>query len=86
MNYWRSGTFWASALIGWFVTMLFLAVLVSWLGPEEMTTAGGVIVIIGQQLLSLLAGYSYGRQQVQQRQRKQAGFPVVTKDNSDSAK
>jgi hypothetical protein len=50
-----------------------------------MTTAVGWTCVIANQLLSLAAGYAYGRQQVVARERKQVGFPVITKGYDDSA-
>jgi hypothetical protein len=67
MTHWRSGTFWASGIFGWFVTLVALAVLIRIFGSEDMTTAEGMIVLVAQQVLSLLAGYAYGRQQFEQR-------------------
>lgn len=84
MSHWRSGTFWASLIFGWFVTTLVLAALISFFGSEEMTTAEGVIISIAHQSLSLLAGYAYGRRQFELRQRNRRGFPVITKEGGDS--
>jgi len=63
MRFWRSGTFWASAIFGWFVTLIALAILIAILGSHEMTFVEGIAVNVFHQLLSLLAGYAYGRRQ-----------------------
>lgn len=65
--------------------MIVLAVLISILGSDEMTTAEGIAVNVAQQLLSLAAGYTYGRRQFELRKPRQIGFPVIMKDDHDSA-
>jgi hypothetical protein len=86
MNHWRSGTFWASAIFGWFVTMIVLAFGICIFGSEDMTTTEGLLVNVLHQLLSAGAGYAYGRRQYELRKpKRQAGFPVIMKDDSDSA-
>ena len=85
MGHFRSGTFWASAIFGWFVTMIVLAVMLSISGSEQMTTAEGIVANVALQLLSVVAGYVYGRRQFELRQPKHVGFPVITKDSGDSA-
>lgn len=85
MSQWRSGTFWASAIFGWFAVMIVLAMMVSFFGSETMSRVEGIGVAVAQQLLSLAAGYAYGRQQFQLRKPTQVGFPVITKGDDDSA-
>ena len=63
MTHWRSGTFWASAIFGWFLTEIVLAILIRIFGSDEMTAVEGITVLIAQQMLSLAAGYTYGRRQ-----------------------
>jgi len=65
--------------------MVALAVMLSALGSEEMSTTQGVLANAALLLFSLLAGYAYGRHQFERRKPKQFGFPVVTKDDGDSA-
>jgi hypothetical protein len=84
MSHWRSGTFWASAIFGWFVTLIVLAFMIHIFGSDQMTTGEGIVVVVAQQVLSLAAGYSYGRQQFERRKPRQVGFPVITKDGGDS--
>ena len=85
MRYWQSGIFWASTIFGWFVTMFILAVVIRIFGSEDMTTAEGIVVNVAHQLLSLAAGYAYGRRQFELRKPKQVGFPVITRGGGDSA-
>ncbi len=65
--------------------MIVLAVLIPIFASDEMTNAEGIVVNCAHQLLSLAAGYAYGRLQFDLRKPKQAGFPVITKDGGDSA-
>ena len=83
MRHWRSGTFWASAIFGWLVATIALALMLSMFGSEEMSRAQGIAANVALQLLALVGGYAYGRQQFELRQPKQIGFPVITKDGSD---
>lgn len=82
-SHWKSGTFWASAIFGWLVTMIILAVLIRIFGSDEMTTAEGIIVNVAHQLLSLAAGYEYGKRQFQRRKPRRFGFPVIIKDSGN---
>ena len=84
MSHWRSGTFWASAIFAWFCTIIFLACLIRFLDPAELTTAEGIIVLLAQQALALAAGYYYGRHQFEIRKPLQVGFPVIMKDDDAS--
>ena len=79
MTRWRSGTFWASFLFGWVITLVGLAVFISIFGSEDMTQAEGWAANVAHQFLSLAAGYAYGRRQFekQERKRKSRGFDVV---------
>ncbi|HEX8912320.1 MAG TPA: hypothetical protein VF796_08160 [Humisphaera sp.] len=74
----RSGTFWASFLFAWLVTLFGLAVFISIFGSEDMSEAEGWAVNIAHQALSLAAGYAYGRRQFEKQRRKSRGFDVVT--------
>ena len=84
MSHWRSGTFWASAIFGWFVTMFILAWLI-WIifGSMDLTETENIIIAVGHQLLALAAGYSYGRRQFEIRKPPQPGFPVIMKDDHE---
>jgi hypothetical protein len=85
MSHWRSGTFWASAIFGWFVTLIVLALGMCIFGSEDMNTAEGIVANIAHQAVSLGAGYAYGRRQFERREAKRRGFPVIMKDAGDSA-
>jgi hypothetical protein len=85
MGHWRSGTFWASAIFGWFVTTIVLAGMLSFFGSEDMNRAEGIAAHVVLQLLALVAGYAHGRRQFELGKPKQMGFPVITKDGGDSA-
>ncbi|GEM_PF-6270986 len=67
------------------MTLIVLAFMIRIFGSDEMTTIEGIVVVVAQQLLSLAAGYAYGRHQFERRKPKQVGFPVITKDGGDSA-
>ena len=85
MSHWRSGTFWASTVFGWFVTAFALAFMIAIVGPEQLTAAEAIAVDAAYLLLSLAAGYAYGRRQFELRKPRQVGFPVITKGEGHSA-
>ena len=85
MGYWRSGTFWASAIFGWFVTWIVLAFLVAMFGSDQVSNAQGITILMAEQLLSLVSGYAHGRRIVGVRTVRQFGFPVIMKDDSERA-
>jgi hypothetical protein len=85
MSYVRSGTFWSSAIVGWFVTMIALAVMLSIFGSDQMTTGEGIMANVVIQVLSVAAGYAHGRHQWKSRKPNQAGFPVIPKDGGGPA-
>ena len=65
--------------------MMVLAFGICIFGSEDMTIAQGIVVNVAHQLLSLAAGYEHGRRQFDLSKPKQRGFPVILKDDDDSA-
>lgn len=81
MSYWRSGTFWASAIAGWFVAICVFAVLIRVAITEESGMIVGLGAFAALVLLPLVADYSYGRRQFELQTSKTRGFLVITKDD-----
>lgn len=50
MSHWRSGTFWASAIFAWFVTLVVLALGICIFGSEDMNTAEGIVANVAHQV------------------------------------
>src|SRR4051794_780433 len=78
MSQWRSGTFWASLVAGWFVTMFALAVAISIFAPDDLSPAAGWALNVAHQAVSLLAGYFYARECFawqESRRERSRGFP-----------
>lgn len=80
MSHWRSGTFWASAIFGWFVSQCVLALFVAVFVYEETSESVGVAAFAALVVFPLFAGYGHGKQQFRLQERKTRGFPVITND------
>jgi hypothetical protein len=53
-------------------------------GSEDMGATEGIAINLALLLLSVYAGYAYGRRQFELLKRKQVGFPVITKHSDDT--